>query len=193
MNNAFSEFIFKTRRYYRISALVIAAGLKFYLDGETSLPIFVAGLVIVVIGQSLRTYSAGHLLGRHIVTEIEADFLCTSGPYAFIRNPLYLGNLLVGIGICITLNEWYVYMILVIKYILMYMIIIPYEERFLQEKFGKIYSEYKVNTGSFFPKSKGYKGALEKEPDYKAGFLSEATLNIFLLAVFVFFYLMFVK
>lgn len=193
MNNGFAEFIFKTRRYYRISALIIAAGLKFYLNGETSLSMFVAGLAFVIIGQSLRAYSAGHLSGRHIVTKIEADFLCTSGPYTFIRNPLYLGNFLVGLGICIALNEWYVYAILIIKYSFMYAIIIDYEERFLQEKFGKVYSEYKVNTGSFFPKSKGYKGACEKEPDYKAGFLSEASLNIFLLAVFVFFYMVFVK
>ncbi|MBN1384324.1 MAG: isoprenylcysteine carboxylmethyltransferase family protein [Elusimicrobia bacterium] len=193
MNNEFSKFIFATRRYYRISALVIAAGLKFYLDGVTSLSFFVTGIIFVIIGQSLRTYSAGHLLGRHTVTKIEADFLCTSGPYAYIRNPLYLGNLIVSMGVTIALNEWYIYMILVIKYIFLYTVIIPYEERFLQSKFGDAYSEYKSSTGSFIPKLKGYKGADQKKPDYKAGFLSEVSLNIFLFIVFLFFYMVFVK
>jgi len=174
-------------------ALAVSMVKKFYLGGTTTLPFFIVGLMIMVVVQALRMYAASYLWGKQAVTKIEADFLCTAGPYAYIRNPLYLGNFLIGIGLCIAINEWYAYALFVISYVFVYSIVIPYEERFLQEKFGDTYAEYKAHTGRLMPKLKGYKSGTKVIPNYKAGVLGEIHVPIFLAVMSLFIYLLFVR
>jgi len=193
MDNRIPVFVFKNRRFAPIAAFMVPMVLKFYLRGSTTLLLFIVGLIIVVLGMAFRICSAGYLLGRHTVTEVQSDFLCTSGPFAYIRNPLYLGNFVVGIGLCISLNEWYAYTIFIIEYACLYSIIIPYEGRFLQERFGNAYLEYKAHTGTFLPRLKGYKGGKKLHPDYKLGFASEIRYLIILVTAFIIIYLLFVR
>lgn len=150
------------------------------------------GLVIVVIVQTFRMYSASYLWGRQAVGKIEAEFLCTAGPYAYIRNPLYLGNFFIGIGLCIAINEWYAYAFFITSYAFVYSIVIPYEEKFLQEKFGATYAEYKTQTGRLLPRFKGYKSEEKVTPNYKAGILGEIHVPIILAIIFVSIYLLYV-
>ena len=85
MDSRFSAFVFKNRRFFSIISLIVVMGLKFYLKGSTSLFLFATGLIIVAIGIVFRMYCAGYLLGRHIVTKVEAEVLCVSGPFAYLR------------------------------------------------------------------------------------------------------------
>lgn len=193
MNSKFSGFVFRTRGLYIFAVLIVSLVLKFYLHGTTPLLFFAVGLVIMVAAQAFRTYSASYLWGRQAVTEIEAEFLCTSGPYAHLRNPLYLGNFLIGVGVCIAINEWYAYTLFIISYGLIYSVVIPYEERFLQEKFGDVYVEYKAHTGRLIPRLKGYEGDVKVNPNYKAGILGEIHSPIVLAVIFTIIYLLFVR
>ena len=192
MDNNFTSFMFKNRKFFSISAFAIPIVLKIFLHGRTSMLLLIVGLIIVIMGMALRIYSAGYLWGRHIVTKLEADILCTSGPYAYLRSPLYLGNFIVGVGICISLNEWYGYTLFLINFICMYSIIIPYEERFLQEKFGDVYIKYKANTRRLLPKLKGYKSSMKLNTNYKLAIWSEKFYLIILVMIFIIFYLLFV-
>lgn len=185
--------MFKNRRYFNISTLILSIALKFYLHRTTTLLLFITGFTIVTAGMAFRMYSASYLLGRHIVTKMEAAFLCTSGPFSYIRNPLYLGNFIIGTGLCITFNEWYGYAIFFIEYICMYSIIIPSEERFLQKKFSNSYVMYKKHTRRFLPGVNAYKGDTEIRPEYKIGILSEKHYVIILIITFMIFYLLFVN
>ena len=143
MNDKFSASVFRTRGVYMFIALVGSMVLKFYLGGTTTLPLFVGGVTIMAVVQVFRMYAASYLWGKQAVTMIGADFLCTAGPYIYVRNPLYLGNFLIGISLCIAINEWYAYALFIISYAFVYSIVIPYEEKFLQEKFGDAYIEVK--------------------------------------------------
>jgi hypothetical protein len=79
--------------------------------------------------------------------------LTTWGPYAFIRNPLYAGNALIGFGWSIMADPMAI-AVFVIAFVLLYtVLIVPHEESFLLEKFGVEYSRYRERTGSFFPTS----------------------------------------
>ena len=167
--------------------------IKVSLDGTTSMPLFISGLMLVLIGMAFRMFSAGFFLGRHIVTEIEANFLCASGRFAYIRNPLYIGNMIVGFGIALSLNEWYGYAILALNYTYMYSIIIPYEEAFLEEKFSNSYTKYKAQVRRFLPRLKGYKDCQEVIPNFKLAFLSEKYYLLILLITYVFFYFFFLS
>ncbi len=183
--NKISAFVFRNRRFFSITAIIVVIGLKFFLKGTTSLFLFRIGLIIVVVGIVFRMYCASYLLGRHIVTKIEADFLCVSGPFAHLRNPLYLGNFIICIGVCVSFSEWYGFLIGLGNYIFLYSFIIPYEERFLQEKFGDIYLEYKAYTNRFIPRLTGYKSHTEIFPNYKLGILREMSYLIILVVIFV--------
>jgi len=174
-------------------ALAVSMVIKFYADGTTSVPFFIAGLLTMSIVQAFRIYAASYLWGRQAVAKAEADFLCTVGPYAYIRNPLYLGNFLIGLGLCIAINEWYAYTLFIVGYVFVYSVVIPYEERFLQEKFGDVYAEYKAHTRRLIPRLKGYKGGWKVIPNYKAGVLGEIHVPIILAIISLSIYLLFVR
>ena len=193
MENKAATFVFKNRRFFTIAAYITPIVLKSFLHGTTNSRFFIAGFIVVALGISFRIFSAGYMLGRHIVTKVGADHLCTFGPYAHIRNPLYIGNMLVGLGASIALNEWYAYAIILLNYIFMYLIIIPHEERFLQEKFGAEYLDYKNQVRRFAPKLRGYENKTRVIFSLKLGFLAEKYFVIILLINFICLYLIFVR
>jgi len=193
MNDKFSAFVFRTRGLYMFVALAVSIVIKFYLGGTTSLPLFIVGLVIMAAVQAFRMYVASFLWGRQAVAKVEADFLCTAGPYAHVRNPLYLGNFLIGLGLCIAINEWYAYALFIVSYVFVYSIVIPYEERFLQEKFGDVYVEYKARTGRLMPRLEGHKGDSKVIPNYRAGVLGEIHVPIILAVISFSIYSLFVR
>jgi len=174
-------------------ALSVSMIIKFYVGGTTTLPLFISGSLVMAVVQAFRMYAASYLWGRQAVTKIEADFLCTAGPYGHIRNPLYLGNFLIGIGLCIAINEWYAYTLFIVSYVFVYSIVIPYEERFLQEKFGDVYAEYKAHIGRLLPRLKGYESGAKVVPNYKAGVFGEIHVPIILALISLSIYMLFVR
>jgi len=193
MKDKFSAFVFRTRGLYMFIALAISIVIKSYSGGTTTLPFFIVGVIMMAVVQAFRMYAASYLWGRQAVVKVEADFLCTTGPYGYFRNPLYLGNFLIGIGLCIAIDEWYTYALFISSYVFVYSIVIPYEEKFLQEKFGDVYVEYKAHTGRLMPKLRGYKGSQKVIPNYKAGVLGEIHVPIFLAIMSLSIYLLFVR
>jgi protein-S-isoprenylcysteine O-methyltransferase Ste14 len=193
VDSRISAFVFRHRKFAPSATLLVLVILKICLHGTTSLPLLITGSLIAASGMAFRVYSAGYLGGRHIVTEVESDYLCTSGPFAHIRNPLYMGNFAVGMGVCVALNEWYAYAIFIAEYACLYSIIIPYEERFLREKFGDAYAEYEARTRRFLPRLKGYKGGARVSPDFTSGAASEKYYIAILIIVFIVFHALFVR
>jgi len=190
----FSRFIFNTRRYYRIIFLILGVSLKFFvLQSTTTLLLWGIGFILVLFGLAFRVHSAGYLHGRHIVTEIEAEFFCASGPYSYIRNPLYFGNFIVDLGIVITFNIWWLIPIYFAEFIFLYSIIIPYEEKFLKNTFGKIYENYKSQIPAVFPSRKKYKCEEKIIPNRRASFKSEIPLITALVLIYVLFFFLFVR
>ena len=84
----FASFIFRSRGIYLLLALALSMFFKYRAQGNTPLPLFLAGVAIALGTQVFRTYAAGYLWGRQAVSEVGADFLCASGPCAHTRNPL---------------------------------------------------------------------------------------------------------
>ena len=108
------------------------------------------GIPLVVLGQAVRFWAAG-CIGRYRGERVSATALTTWGPYAFVRNPLYAGNALIGLGWSVMAGPPAI-AAFVITFILLYTIlIVPYEESFLLAKFGDEYSRYMKRTGRFFP------------------------------------------
>ena len=104
------------------------------------------GAVLVVPGLLIRALASGH------VRKNEA--LATSGPYAYTRNPLYLGSLVIGIGFAVASRSWWVGIALVVMFFAIYVPVIRGEEKFLREKFLE-FEEYARRVPRVFPRIGG--------------------------------------
>ena len=109
------------------------------------------GFPLVLLGQALRFWAVG-CIGRYRGEQVGAETLATWGPYAFVRNPLYAGNGLIGLGWGLMAGPWATLAFVVIFVLLYTILIVPHEEAFLLEKFGDEYRRYRERTGRFFPK-----------------------------------------
>jgi protein-S-isoprenylcysteine O-methyltransferase Ste14 len=90
-------------------------------------------LALVIPGLWLRGYSAGYIKKNQELT--------TTGPYAFTRNPLYLGSILIAAGFAVALLSWPVALALCIMFMAIYVPVIVSEERFLRANFPE-FGEY---------------------------------------------------
>src|ERR1700686_4680216 len=129
-------------RRIRVPVGFVFAVLYFWLARPTRR--FLAfGAVLIVPGLLIRALASGH------VRKNEA--LATSGPYAYTRNPLYLGSLLIGIGFAVAARSWWVGMLLVVMFFAIYVPVICGEEKFLKEKFPE-FEEYAQRVPRMLPR-----------------------------------------
>ena len=122
------------------------------------------GAVLILPGLLVRALASGH------VRKNEA--LATSGPYAYTRNPLYLGSLLIGIGFAVAARSWWVSGVLVVMLFAIYVPVIRGEERFLREKFPE-FDEYARKVPRMFPRIT----AAQSTSDESGGFSMELYLK----------------
>ena len=101
------------------------------------------GALLIVPGLLIRALASGH------VRKNEA--LATSGPYAYTRNPLYLGSLLMGIGFAVAARSWWVGVALVGMFFAIYLPVIRGEEEFLHKTFPE-FDEYARRVPRMLPR-----------------------------------------
>ena len=101
------------------------------------------GAVVIAPGLLIRALASGH------VRKNEA--LATSGPYAYTRNPLYLGSLLMGVGFAVAARSWWVGVVLVVMFFAIYLPVICDEETFLRAKFPE-FEDYARRVPRMFPR-----------------------------------------
>jgi protein-S-isoprenylcysteine O-methyltransferase Ste14 len=85
-----------------------------------------------------------------VVTRSTAT-LVTSGPYRWVRHPLYLMGLIAYLGFALLSENWFIALATVVSFIVM-LFRIPKEETRLVDKFGDAYRQYMLRTGRFTPK-----------------------------------------
>ena len=107
----------------------------------------VFGVVFILLGQVLRTSARGHK-AEH---SRQGNMLIQGGPYELVRNPMYLGIFLIGLGIVLMLFNWWVVGIFLFVFIVRYLLLIFKEEKILLEKFPKDYPDYKNRVPRLFP------------------------------------------
>jgi protein-S-isoprenylcysteine O-methyltransferase Ste14 len=100
------------------------------------------GAIPIVPGLLVRALASGH------VRKNEA--LATSGPYAYTRNPLYLGSLFIGVGFAVAAQSLWIGLALVAMFFAIYLPVILDEEKFLRQKFPE-YGDYARRVPRLFP------------------------------------------
>jgi protein-S-isoprenylcysteine O-methyltransferase Ste14 len=146
----FKELFFTYRSYTPIPIILIALVLA-----ETTLLSFFIGLAIALSGEMIRLWAVRYAGSATRTTgRVGADELVTTGPYAYMRNPLYVGNFLLSFGILIIAWPWMPWFMLIylLLFYFQYSAIISLEEDFLKKKFGAHYADYLEHVPSFIPR-----------------------------------------
>lgn len=150
------------------------------------------GLFLLIIGESIRMYSVSYAGGVTRTMNVGAPELCTSGPYSRTRNPLYIGNMLIYLGVVLISGGKYLstlFLIVIIYFIFQYSMIISLEEEKLKKLFSNRYQEFCDNVPRIFPRLKPWKNINSKKPlSIKKVIKTEKrTLqNIFLILLLIF-------
>lgn len=155
--------LFKYRSYFPL--LLLVAGLALKIMGDIKLqtspisgyfgwledPAIFVSLFGLLIRVHAVGYSGKHTSGRNTNKGQVADMLNTTGLYSLVRNPLYVGNYFMWLGIAmLTGNLWFIGIFTLIFWIY-YERIVFAEEEFLRNKFGESYLHWAADTPVFIP------------------------------------------
>ena len=114
-------------------------------------PAPITGVIAVALGQGIRFWAAGSI-GQYRGEIVGAAGLVTWGPYSLARNPLYLGNALIGLGWCALTGNPAAFLLFFAVFIALYvMLVIPYEENYLGKRFPDGFTRYCERVGRFLP------------------------------------------
>ncbi len=141
-----------------------------------------ASLALVLLGLAGRAW-AGGCAGRHTRgAAIEAPRLATGGPYAHVRNPIYLASVMLGLGMVGLLGDPWMLVPCVGVFLFLYTSIVPAEEEFLRRQFGEDYARYCAKVPRIVPRLRAWSGAQE-QPFERSALRHEARLGLMLVAV----------
>jgi len=109
------------------------------------------GLILVFSGEAIRIWAAGHLQKNENLT--------VTGPYAYVKNPLYIGTILITTGFCIFGDNIYLLAAATFAFCFHY---IPYKKRAegdrLRKMFGSRYDDYDQKVPEYIPRWTPYSG-----------------------------------
>ena len=152
----FRPFIYGTRGLYLFVAQLLILWLKQRAGSGVSLPIYLLLLAIVIAAQVFRTWAAGFVGTTARGRETHAEVLLTAGPYTHVRNPMYLGNLIITTALATMSGLWFALPIAWAAYAFVYGNVIPYEKAYLRGVFGVEYQAYCRAVPRLLPTLRGY-------------------------------------
>jgi protein-S-isoprenylcysteine O-methyltransferase Ste14 len=134
----------------------------------------VIGLVLIGIGEFIRICAAGHLQKNEVLT--------VTGPYAYVKNPLYIGTILITTGFCILADNIYLLAASTWMFCFHY---IPYKKKVegdrLKKLFGSRFEDYDQKVPEYLPRWKPYSN--EKAPWRFRYFIENSEEGILLILV----------
>jgi protein-S-isoprenylcysteine O-methyltransferase Ste14 len=174
------KLLFTYRSYTPIPFLLVM--LVFARPTGTSM---IIGFLLALSGESIRFWGVSYAGSETRTTgAVGGTQLVTSGPYAYLRNPLYLGNILLYIGIGVMSNALMPYLPLValLYFVFQYTGIVSLEEEYLARTFSN-WEEYRTHVGRFLPAIRSFKGGNRLEPDFRRALRSERSSLIALSSI----------
>lgn len=131
------------RQFLGIAFIVLVS-----VAGEARPWLYFTGAALVILGAVIRLWASGHVKKNKV--------LATTGPYAFVRHPLYVGNLALLFGFALACSQWWAILLLIIFLIAFYPPAIRYEDAKLQRKFGEQWAQWRNKTRALIPRLAPY-------------------------------------
>lgn len=141
--------------------LGFVCGVLFVVLARPRTVTLLAGGAVALVGLGLRAWAAGHIRKN--------STLATSGPYAYTRNPLYLGSFLLGLGFTIAAGQVILGLLFVALFLGIYLPVMRVEAATLSQLFGDDYTRYASAVPLFFPRLMPYRDAKTSGARFDAG------------------------
>lgn len=130
------------------------------------------GGVLILFGEAIRIWAAGHLQKNEVLT--------VTGPYAYVKNPLYIGSILISTGFCILADNIYLLAAVTFMFCFHY---IPYKMKIeggrLRKIFGSRYDDYDEKVPEYIPSGAPY--SEERAPWQFKNFIENSEEGILLI------------
>ena len=156
------NFFFANRSF---TPIPIALSIIYFAQPENQN--IVLGFMVLLVGELIRMWSVSYAGGETRTTNVGAPSLCTAGPYGYVRNPIYVGNMLMYLGIVIIAGSPNLMLMVLATmsfFIIQYSLIISLEEEKLDELFGPEYVAYKSNVRAILPRFTRWKTDDDRRP-----------------------------
>ena len=156
------NFLFQYRSFTPIPIVVVVL-----YNSNPVYPLYLFGGGLLFLGELIRIYAVSYAGGITRTTKVGAPSLCTSGPYALTRNPLYFGNMIIFSGVTIITGGiyiWEMFLFVFIFFTFQYGMIISLEEETLVNLFGEDYYNYKNNVPRLLPRLQPWKSSDNRSP-----------------------------
>ena len=139
-------------RYRTIVPLPIAAAVLALRPGASSLGLTAAGVALTAAGELLRLWAVRHIGTISRTRSGRLGPLVTSGPFAFTRNPLYIGNIAIWTGFALAARLVWLAPAVIVLLAAEYHAIVRWEEQLLGSRLGDVYRAYMSRVPRWIPK-----------------------------------------
>jgi protein-S-isoprenylcysteine O-methyltransferase Ste14 len=129
-----------------IAVLVLRTG-----EAPPSVALIAAGVALTLLGETFRLWAVHHI---GVISRTRSDRLgplVAAGPFAFVRNPLYLGNIALWTGFALAAQLAWLAPVVIVLLGLEYHAIVRWEERLLEARLGNAYREYAARVARWIP------------------------------------------
>ncbi len=160
-----AELFFRFRSYTPIPFLILMIVFE-----NASVSSLVTGFIIALLGEAIRLWGVSWAGSETRTTgKVGGTYLIISGPFAYVRNPLYVGNILIYLGLGIMSYAMFPYLqiIALLFFIFQYYLIVKAEEEYLFNTFGEQYKKYFESVPRFFPRLTPHRDASVEQPPFK--------------------------
>ncbi len=144
--------LFHHRRYILYIPFMIMALGCFWMETENKIIVWSLGMGLMILGSLIRLWSVRYCGKRTVYKTAKGRRLTIYGPYAYIRNPLYISNLALGCGLIVLSKLLWLVPIFIIVGFFYYHLIALHEESRLLVYYGTDYENYCRNVGRWLPK-----------------------------------------
>mgnify|MGYP003487682859 CR=1 FL=1 len=120
-----------------------------FIKSELGRWLFYTGVAITIPGMLIRLWASGHVK--------KDKALATSGPYGYVRHPLYVGNHLITLGFCLASGLWWSLPAWLVIGLIFYPGTIKHEDEVLHRLFGKTWEDWRARTHALIPRLTPYK------------------------------------
>ncbi|OGG94845.1 MAG: hypothetical protein A2527_12935 [Candidatus Lambdaproteobacteria bacterium RIFOXYD2_FULL_50_16] len=147
------EFLFKYRDYTPLPFIVVMV-----VFAQTDKFSLIVGGLVMILGELIRIHGVAYIGGvSRTRSHSTGQKVITGGPFAYVRNPLYWGNLLLSGGLVLVSNVHFIFaydflLLFVVVFFAQYIPMVLWEESNLRSKFGQAYETYCSQVPRWVPR-----------------------------------------
>lgn len=157
-----------TLRYHEASRqwFAVLFVLLVSLLGQPQEMLLYVGTAIAIVGMAIRMWAAGYVMKN--------KELATTGPYAYVRHPLYVGNILLLLAFSLASSLWWSYLLMAFLLWFYYPPTISYEDNKLKNIFGEEWEQWSKNINALIPTFGHHSGSVKSEWSFKKSLMQNA-------------------